>query len=398
MAMWCSTSSTVSSNSSRIWRIVVPSSSTSEWVRPAAGSSSSSSRGSSRERPRDLDALEGAVGEVRRPAGRRGARARAGRAARARRRSQSPLPSRRRRGAAARPRARRRRSASTHRPSRSRAPISAGKSARFWNVRPIPARATRCGAIVEQVPAVEPDRAALGRVHPAHAVEQRCLAGAVRADQRADLPGLDGEAEVVERTNAAELQYDAIDFQQSHMPPISELSRRYGPSVARSPVVGPGRPGSPARWTGTFAPRSPRAPRHEPAGPDPLLVPAPNPDRPNPDRRILIVGVVAPILGAWSTGGASSGASRSSPRAPSVSVDTIRFYQKRRLLDPPAPRRAHRLVRPRARRAAWPRIKELQRQGFTLAMIGRLLDGESRRRRCSRSRSRSPMPRRARSS
>ena len=58
-----------------------------------------------------------------------------------------------------------------------------------------------------------------------------------------------------------------------------------------------------------------------------------------------------------------------------VSVDTIRFYQKRQLL--PAPRREGRI--------AWygdehierlARIKDLQRQGFSLAVIRRLLAGE----------------------
>ncbi len=58
-----------------------------------------------------------------------------------------------------------------------------------------------------------------------------------------------------------------------------------------------------------------------------------------------------------------------------VSVDTIRFYQKRRLLPPPR----------REGRIAWygdehverlGRIKDLQRQGFSLAVIRRLLAGE----------------------
>jgi DNA-binding transcriptional MerR regulator len=62
-------------------------------------------------------------------------------------------------------------------------------------------------------------------------------------------------------------------------------------------------------------------------------------------------------------------------RRADVSVDTIRFYQKRRLLPPPR----------REGRVAWydaahedrlGRIKELQRQGFSLAVIRRLLDGE----------------------
>src|SRR6185369_13091910 len=62
-------------------------------------------------------------------------------------------------------------------------------------------------------------------------------------------------------------------------------------------------------------------------------------------------------------------------RAADVSVDTIRFYQKRRLLPPPTrrgriawygPEHTERLVR----------IRDLQRRGFSLALIRRMLDGE----------------------
>src|SRR5438093_8946945 len=58
-----------------------------------------------------------------------------------------------------------------------------------------------------------------------------------------------------------------------------------------------------------------------------------------------------------------------------VSVDTIRFYQKQRLLPPPE----------REGRLAWyttehldrmERVKELRRRGFTLAVIRRFLAGE----------------------
>ena len=58
-----------------------------------------------------------------------------------------------------------------------------------------------------------------------------------------------------------------------------------------------------------------------------------------------------------------------------VSVDTIRFYQKRHLLAAP----------PRVGRVAWygpehlerlARIRELQNQGLTLALIGRVLSGD----------------------
>ena len=62
-------------------------------------------------------------------------------------------------------------------------------------------------------------------------------------------------------------------------------------------------------------------------------------------------------------------------RRTDTSVDTIRFYQKRRLLASPR----------RAGRVAWygpdhlarlQRIRDLQGRGFSLAVIRRLLDGE----------------------
>ncbi|MGZ4143503.1 MAG: MerR family transcriptional regulator, partial [Actinomycetota bacterium] len=62
-------------------------------------------------------------------------------------------------------------------------------------------------------------------------------------------------------------------------------------------------------------------------------------------------------------------------RRADLSVDTIRFYQKRRLL--PAPERSGRV--------AWygpehlerlTRIRELRGRGLTLALIGRILDGD----------------------
>lgn len=62
-------------------------------------------------------------------------------------------------------------------------------------------------------------------------------------------------------------------------------------------------------------------------------------------------------------------------RRADLSVDTIRFYQKRRLLPPPE----------RSGRVAWynaehlerlTRVRELQSRGLTLALIGRVFDGD----------------------
>ncbi len=58
-----------------------------------------------------------------------------------------------------------------------------------------------------------------------------------------------------------------------------------------------------------------------------------------------------------------------------VPVDTVRYYQSRGLLEPP--RRQGRVVwygRPHVERLA--RIRDLQRRGFTLATIARLISGE----------------------
>lgn len=62
-------------------------------------------------------------------------------------------------------------------------------------------------------------------------------------------------------------------------------------------------------------------------------------------------------------------------RRAGLSVDTVRFYQKRGLLPPPA--REGRIVwYGSAHLERLERLRDLQRQGFTLAVARRLLDGE----------------------
>ena len=149
-----------------------PSSSTSEWVSPAAGSSSSSSRG--RAASARAISMRFSVPYGSPTAGRFGdvARATAGRGSRARRAGGSASNRR----------------ASARRPCTFSATVSAGNSARFWNVRAMPTLRDAVRGQREQVVARRSVmRAARRLVEAADAVEQRRLARAVRPDERADL-------------------------------------------------------------------------------------------------------------------------------------------------------------------------------------------------------------------
>ena len=71
--------------------------------------------------------------------------------------------------------------------------VSRGNRARFWNVRATPSPAMPWAGHGQQVVAVELEPAAGRFVDPRDDVEQRRLAGAVRADQPADLALVDRE-------------------------------------------------------------------------------------------------------------------------------------------------------------------------------------------------------------
>ena len=73
------------------------------------------------------------------------------------------------------------------------------------------------------------DRAARRGQHAGDQVEGRALAGAVGADQRHDLAGLDVEGDVVDRDHAAELLARMVDLQQH-----GGSGRRSGCAPARS--------------------------------------------------------------------------------------------------------------------------------------------------------------------
>jgi hypothetical protein len=85
-------------------------------------------------------------------------------------------------------------------------------SARFWKVRPMPSEARALGVRpVISRPLIE--QLAFGRLVAAgNTVHDGGLAGAVGADDREQLAVLDGEADIGQRTDAAEPQGHAAHF------------------------------------------------------------------------------------------------------------------------------------------------------------------------------------------
>ena len=86
----------------------------------------------------------------------------------------------------------------------------------FWNVRPTPRSVTACGGLAGHVVAVEDDPSGRRPVDARQHVEERRLAGAVRADQARDRALLDREVDVVDRDEAAELLAQPRDVEQRH--------------------------------------------------------------------------------------------------------------------------------------------------------------------------------------
>ena len=215
--MWCSTSRTVRSNWSRIATMVSPSSSTSPWVRPLAGSSISRNVGLGGERPGDLEPLERAE---RQPGGRA-----------EHQRSEAEL---RRAG---RRRSRGSRLFSLAAPIRSDRPAEADLALAVGaDHHVLEQRHRREQRQVLERPgdaqlgdAVGRDRRAgrwprnehrpVGRlVDAADDVEHRRLAGTVRPDQAADLALVDREGQAVERHDATEADRDLLYVEQTHSP------------------------------------------------------------------------------------------------------------------------------------------------------------------------------------
>ena len=87
-------------------------------------------------------------------------------------------------------------------------------SATFWNVRPMPISAIRCGGRVRMLCALHQDVARARLIEPAEAIEQRGLAGAVRPDQAEDLALLHVERHAIQRDDAAEHDADVANREQ----------------------------------------------------------------------------------------------------------------------------------------------------------------------------------------
>jgi hypothetical protein len=81
-------------------------------------------------------------------------------------------------------------------------------------VRPTPERGDVRRRATPQRLAVQADIPARRPIKPAQAVEQRGLAGAVRADQSHDPTLGDRERNRIERNNAAEAHRHVLDLQQ----------------------------------------------------------------------------------------------------------------------------------------------------------------------------------------
>ena len=87
-------------------------------------------------------------------------------------------------------------------------------SAMFWKVRAMPPWAASCGRILHARLALEGDAALLRMIEAVDDVQHRRLAGAVRADDGADLALADVEGDVAQRLHAAERQRDVLDREQ----------------------------------------------------------------------------------------------------------------------------------------------------------------------------------------
>jgi hypothetical protein len=90
---------------------------------------------------------------------------------------------------------------------------SFGKTFVIWKLRARPRRLMSCGGEAGDVLAVQFDVAGREREAAADQVEQRRLAGAVRADHGVAFALLDGEVHAVDDRGLAEALADVLEFE-----------------------------------------------------------------------------------------------------------------------------------------------------------------------------------------
>ena len=122
------------------------------------------------------------------------------------------------------------------------ATVSCGKSELIWKVRARPSATRRSGASVGDVGAVEPDRsAARGCSRPGHEIDERRLAGAVRADERVPRAGTQRQRHLARDAERAEALRDALDLERGirsrAVPARAGARRRTSRSRRRGPAA-----------------------------------------------------------------------------------------------------------------------------------------------------------------
>ena len=233
--MWCSTSRTVRSKSSRMRRMNPASSSTSSWLSPPAGSSSSSSRGreaSARAISTRFCRPYGSSPRLRLAPHPRGPRTRASPAAR-------------------------RVAAANHVAAvRSDDDVLLDRHGREeLDVLERPRDAAVDDAVrrrPQQRLPVEDEIARLRLVQPRDHVEERRLAGAVRADQPDDLARVRLDRDVVQRDYPAEQPGDVLDREQGRHPRTLKRFTRADTLDASAPAPSRCGPVPPRRSGGSF--------------------------------------------------------------------------------------------------------------------------------------------------
>ena len=115
--------------------------------------------------------------------------------------------------------------------------VMSGTSLTCWKVRAMPSCATSCGGALSMVLPSTRDGAAGGGQHAGDQVEGRALAGAVGADQRDDLAGLDVERHIVDGDHAAELLARALDLQQRRRGVVGAAGAAGSASAGAGPLA-----------------------------------------------------------------------------------------------------------------------------------------------------------------